>query len=308
MSIEKAGVVLWIKGSDDKPKIFIGNESKYISDLAVDPRYLNTISEFLLSTTENKHYPLKKIFEDYIESQQQLSTNYTTIEQAKNTFVDRSIHLQENLKIGEIRFDTLLNQNANFTVNYRYLPHKHAKRGIVKGNVEGNETPEETAVREVLEETGIIIDPSKLEKFTECKISKPDAPEKYCRFYHYYIGEETSSLPEIQSLLETREREHYGELFKPSFETKEAIESFSKDINKTSACALKTFFSVMEKGPSTYKPPGSSYKPPGSSTYKPPGSSYKPPGSSYKPPRSLTMKKGGRKKIKKSRKRTYRRK
>ncbi len=186
-TIEKAGVVLWITGSNREPKIFIGIESKYVSDLTDDQKYLNTISDFLLSTTENKHYPIKKIFEDYIENQQQLSTNYTTIEQAKTAFTERAKNLQENLNIGEIRFDTLLETGANFTVNYRFLPKKHAKRGIVKGNVEGIESPEDAAVREVLEETGIKIDPVKLKELNICKISKDGAPDRYCKFFKYHI-------------------------------------------------------------------------------------------------------------------------
>ena len=67
------------------------------------------------------------------------------------------------------------------------------------GTSEGEETPEETAIRESLEETGLRIDIEKLVTFHNLIVLERDGSER-CRFLHYlYLASTEDTFPRPSS-------------------------------------------------------------------------------------------------------------
>ena len=246
MSNTKVGVVIWLTDETTQKRVLLGNESNYVSDLKGDHTYLETIATYLDS--ENLKYfgepartdkpkSLSEKFERIIEELEKLSTDYTTVVQAREVFSERAKELTDKLKLGEVRFDQVEGRGeaggtSHYTVNYRYLLQK-PKCGIVKGGKKTGESDSAAIKREVMEEVGIVIDEMKLVNLKTCGD---------CKVYSYHL--EGGNIKNTVKTIATRKTQHCGELFGLDFKNKTSVDSrkSSRLLNKVSMCAIEDFF------------------------------------------------------------------
>lgn len=251
MSNTKVGVVIWLIDEKNEKRVLLGNESNYVSDLKGDSKYLESIATYLDS--ENLKYfgepdptdkpkSLSEKFGRIIEELEKLSTDHTTVVDAREVFSERAKDLTANLNLGEVRFDQVEGSDgeggtSHYTVHYRYLLQK-PKCGIVKGDKKTGESDFVAIKREVMEEVGIDIDETKLVNLKTCG---------KCAVYSYYIGnistkETRDKIRKILETIATRKTEHCGELFGLDFKNKTIVDTRKNNLNQVSKCALEEFF------------------------------------------------------------------
>lgn len=217
MSIVGASIIIWFY--DDKlklPILLTGKESIYVSDL-------------------NKTNPLfKEKFETMLREKETFQG--TDLMQAKMYFSKGAKELEDGIGMQTIKFDTPILKGDSYTVNFRYLPETF-KRGVIKGGIEGSETPAQAILRETAEELGINIKEKNLVNLGVCEGNQ---------VYSLNIGKESYDF--FTKRIKEREIAKSGEVFDLSFKPLNFIESQLLQHNKKSICAISLFKGFLEKG------------------------------------------------------------
>ena len=86
--------------------------------------------------------------------------------------------------------------------------------GIIKGDVEKNETNEEAAVRELKEECGLVVDPKQLVFQHQSDYGKGKFRTKHTV---YTLEMDAAQKKELETIIAERESKHEGELFDLKF-------------------------------------------------------------------------------------------
>jgi predicted NUDIX family NTP pyrophosphohydrolase len=260
MSNTKVGIVIWLTDEKNEKRVLLGNESNYVSDLKDKPSYLETIVPYL--NTESLKYfgepdpttrplSLSEKFERIIGELEKVSTDYTTVQEAREVFSSRAKDLTKNLNLGEVRFDQVEGSDgeggtSHYTVHYRHLLQK-PKCGIVKGDKKTGESDVVAIKREVMEEVGIDIDEAKLKSLKICG---------KCAVYSYYIGnasnkETRDKILKIVETIAARKSEHCGELFGLDFKNKTSVDKRKNNLNQVSKCVIEDFFKEVTSATAT---------------------------------------------------------
>ena len=224
---EGAAIIIWYYDLNIKePVLLVGKESVYVKDLLENHSFNASLSKLI---KESEHFDTSKLPSSINEKDK--------LQMAKDFFSRQSALLESSLGLGRIQFDTPLETNDGFSVNYRYLPSTY-KRGIIKGKKEsGDLSPLKTIVREISEELGVNVSEkaqAKIEPICDC--------DGYTVFT-LEINKDTRNF--FLDIIQKRLKSQTGEIFEFSFKPITEIYSNYTQYNSKTKCAINNFKEIV---------------------------------------------------------------
>ena len=218
-----AAIIIWYYDLNiRKPVLLVGKESVYVKDLVENPTFNESFGSLI---TESEHFDTTQL-PPYVTEKDKLQA-------AKDFFSRQSALLETTLGLGRIQFDTPVETDNEFNVNYRYLPSTY-NRGIIKGRKEpGDSSPLKTIVREISEELGVNIserEQAKIQPICDC--------DGYAVFT-LEINKDARNF--FLDRIQKRSKSRSGEIFEFSFKPISEIDSNYTQYNSKTKCAINKF-------------------------------------------------------------------